>query len=119
MYISTKEYVTTTVTPAVQSACAVVQPAMKTAYTVVEPAVQAAKHVVEPAVQSARQIAEPLMQPALDKAYALKEYGTQKVEEFLHRHHESGINFKNAFKFMSIYSRIVINRSYKSWPRVF
>jgi len=89
MYTTTKDYVSNTVGPAVQSARAVVEPAVQSARDAMEPAVQAAKNAVEPAVQTARQMAEPLLQPAVEKAQALKDYGTQKVGEFLHHNHDS------------------------------
>lgn len=89
IYTSTKDYVNNTVTPAMESACAYVKPAVDTARNLVEPAVKGAIQSVEPAVQTARNIVEPMVQPAVDTACALKDYGTQKVEEFLHLHRET------------------------------
>lgn len=84
MYNNTKEFVTSTVTPAVQSACSKAQPAIQAAQNVVCPVYQGAKNAVEPAVSNARSIVEPLVQPAVDTAFAIKDYGTQKVGEILH-----------------------------------
>lgn len=88
MYNNTKEYISVAVTPVTN----VVTPAMQSAKVLVEPAVTSAKNkyeearqMVEPAVQSAKQMVEPYVQPALDKATAIKDYGTNKLEEFLHK----------------------------------
>ena len=66
IYESTKEYVSSTVTPVVEGAC-----------TYVKPVVETAKHVVEPAVQTAKQVVEPYVQPTI-----------QKVEKMFHSKNE-------------------------------
>lgn len=87
MYTTTKDYVNKTVTPAVEGARHLVEPTVKSAYEKVEPAVQSAKTAMEPAVEKAKIMMDPYVQPALEKAQALKEYGTQKLQEFLHCEH--------------------------------
>lgn len=94
IYNSTYGYVSSTVSPAVQtakayseSAKAYTEPAMKTAKDILEPSYERAKSAVEPAVERARGIVEPLVQPALDKANAIKENVMNKVDELLHHGH--------------------------------
>ncbi|XP_017769636.1 PREDICTED: lipid storage droplets surface-binding protein 1-like isoform X2 [Nicrophorus vespilloides] len=89
LYTSTKEYVASN--PTVQTACAVVQPKFQTAKNqmeqVVETAkttVQGAKSMVEPAMSTAKVMVEPYVQSSLEKAAALRDYGTQKIEEYMH-----------------------------------
>ncbi|KAF7277736.1 lipid storage droplets surface-binding protein 2-like isoform X2 [Rhynchophorus ferrugineus] len=54
IYTSTKDYVTSHVNPAVESAKAYVEPAVKTAKDIVEPAVKTAKDLVEPVVENVK-----------------------------------------------------------------
>jgi len=100
MYSSTKSYISNSST--IQTACSVVQPAVQTAKNFVEPAMETAKntvqgaknmvepayegakHMVEPAMQGAMNMVEPYVQSTMDKASAIRDYGTQKVEEYLH-----------------------------------
>jgi len=95
MYSGAKDYVTNTVGTRVESAKQMVEPAVETAKHMVEPAVEAAKHIVEPAVETAKHIIEPAVEtakqyidPALETAQAIKDYGVQQVDKFLHPHAE-------------------------------
>lgn len=88
MYNTTKDYINVAVTPVAN----VVSPAVQTAKNLVEPAVESAKtrygeakQMMEPAMQSAKQMVEPYVQPAIDRASAIKDYGSNKLEEFLHK----------------------------------
>lgn len=45
----------------------------------VQPAIQSARNVVEPAVQTARTVVDPMVQTAT----AVKDYGLEKVEELV------------------------------------
>ncbi|CAH0560440.1 unnamed protein product [Brassicogethes aeneus] len=99
IYNSTKEYVT----PAMETAYAyaeqakgMVEPRIQQARDLVDPAYQAALHTVEPmvaavqpTVDAARQMVDPFVQPTLEKAQQLKDYGKQKVNEYLHRGHSN------------------------------
>ncbi|XP_019870704.1 lipid storage droplets surface-binding protein 1 isoform X2 [Aethina tumida] len=101
IYTNTKEYVNNAVTPAVECAYAyagqakeIVEPKIKQAKDLVDPVVQTAMHKLEPAVSAvqptvtaAKNIVEPLVQPAMEKAQQLKDYGKQKVDEYLHKGH--------------------------------
>ncbi|CAG9859772.1 unnamed protein product [Phyllotreta striolata] len=87
IYNSTRNYVTTNVSPAYESAKTMAEPAVKTAMDFVEPVYERAKSAVEPAVERAKTIVEPLVQPALDKANAIKDNVMHKVEEILNQGH--------------------------------
>jgi hypothetical protein len=100
LYSSTKDYISNN--PTVVSACSVVKPAVETAKSyaatagstakstvqgaksMVEPALETAKKAVEPAIEQAKHMVEPYLESSMEKAAAIKEYGTQKIEEYLH-----------------------------------
>ncbi|XP_056640046.1 lipid storage droplets surface-binding protein 2 isoform X1 [Diorhabda sublineata] len=90
VYNNTKEYVNSTVSPAVETAMSYAEPAFKTAMHIVEPALGLAKAAVEPAVEKAKTMMEPYLQPALNKAQAIKDDVMHKVEEYIHLPHQEG-----------------------------
>ncbi|KAK9702601.1 Perilipin family [Popillia japonica] len=114
MYSGAKDLVTNTVGTSVETAKHMVEPAVETAkHTVeaakhmVEPAIETAKHYVEPAVETAKHYIDPAVEtakhyidpavetakhyidPAVEKACAIKDYGIQQVDKFLHPNAQS------------------------------
>ncbi|KAJ8938637.1 hypothetical protein NQ318_015936 [Aromia moschata] len=83
IYNSTKDFVNTKVTPAVESAYSYVEPA-------VDPAVQGAKHVIEPAAEKVMSVMEPIVHPVVESATALKDNIMHRVDEYLHGHKHEG-----------------------------
>ncbi|GJQ81201.1 hypothetical protein Trydic_g23369 [Trypoxylus dichotomus] len=98
MYTGAKDIVTNTVGSGVETAKHMVEPAVETvkhqveaAKHMVEPAIETAKHYVEPAVETAKHYIDPAVEtakhyidPAMEKACAIKDYGVQQVDKFLH-----------------------------------
>lgn len=100
LYTSTKDYIANN--PTVVTACSVVKPAVDTAKsyvatagstvnvtvqgakTMVEPVFDSAKKAVEPALESARNIVEPYVESSKEKAAAIRDFGAQKIDEYLY-----------------------------------
>lgn len=50
----------------------------------VEPVFDSAKKAVEPALESARNIVEPYVESSKEKAAAIRDFGAQKIDEYLY-----------------------------------